>query len=188
MENVKNLSDEDLVELVRRSNQELYTEIVRRYQNKLLRYADSLVGDHHQAADVVQEAFIKAFVNLRGFNVKKNFSSWIYRIVHNEAINQIRRSKKKVSLDGSSYLRETLKSKADVEKDFSRKEIKSLINDCLDELPLKYRAPLVLFYLEERSYEEISDVLKIPLGTVGTRINRGKKVLVIICKKNPTLA
>ena len=71
MKNVESLSDGEVVELVRSQNQELYVELVRRYQKKLLRYASSLIKDDHQAADIVQEAFIKAFINLKGFNIKK---------------------------------------------------------------------------------------------------------------------
>lgn len=180
MKNVKGLPDGELVELVCNQNQELYAELVRRYQDGLLRYANSLVGNEHQAADVVQDAFIKAFVNLRGFNIKKKFSSWIYRIVHNEAVNQIKKDGKKISLDDNKYLEGTLKSEIDIERDFSRREIEKLINDCLSELPLRYRAPLTLFYLEDKSYEEISNVLRIPVGTVGTRISRGKKMLAVV--------
>lgn len=184
MKNVKNLSDEELVELVRSQDQELFGEVVQRYQDKLLRYATSLVGDGHQAADVVQESFIKAFINLRGFNVKRKFSSWIYRIVHNQAINQIKKKKRELSLDGNQYLKEAMRSKVDIEKDFDKQELAKMVTVCLNKLPLKYRAPLVLFYLQERSYEEISDVLRIPVGTVGTRINRGKKMLAFIWEKN----
>ena len=183
MKKVKNLSDEELIVLVRVEDQELYQEVVKRYQNKLLLYAVGLIGDEDKAADVVQEAFIKAFINLRGFNTKKKFSSWIYRIVHNEAINYLKKHKKEVSLEDNQWIERTVKSKENIEEDFSHREAKKLLYQSLKELPVRYRSPLILYYLEERSYEEISDVLRIPVGTVGTRINRGKKMMKIIYQK-----
>lgn len=183
MKKVKNLDDEELVELVRTQDQELYSEVVRRYQDKLVRYATSLIQDEDKAADVVQEAFIKAFVNLKGFNLKKKFSSWIYRIVHNEAINYLKKHKREISLENNQWIERTVDSGQDIEKDFNRKEAEKMLYQSLNELPLKYRSPLTLFYLEEKSYEEISDVLRIPVGTVGTRISRGKKLMRTICKK-----
>ncbi len=177
---VKKLRDEKLVELVRRENQELYREIVRRYQDKLLRYAHWLVNDQDKAADVVQDAFIKAFVNLKSFNTKKKFSSWIYRIVHNEAINHLRKEKKKISLESNGWVREVASNEPTVEDKMVRKETKQSINRCLKRLPLIYRSPLSLSFLEEKSYEEISDILRLPVGTVGTRINRGKKLMRLV--------
>ena len=177
MQDIKNLTDEELIFLVRTQNQEFYSEVVKRYQEKLLRYATYLIKDANESADVVQEAFIKAFVNLNGFNINKKFSSWIYRIVHNEAINFIKKRKKEISLETNSYLSDVLSENDSLELGLERKEIKQKIRKCLAFLPIKYREPLVLFFLEERSYEEISDILRIPIGTVGTRINRGKKIM-----------
>lgn len=183
MRNVRRLNDEELVELVCTQDQELYAELVRRYQDKLMRYATGLIQNEDKAADVVQEAFIKAFVNLRGFDADKKFSSWIYRIVHNEAINYLKKYNKEISLDNHQWIEQVVKSGGDIEEDFDRKEAKEMLHQALKELPLKYRSPLILFYLEEKSYEEISDVLRIPVGTVGTRINRGKKLMRVIYKK-----
>ena len=182
MRNGKYVSDEKLVKQVINKDQELYSEIVKRYQDKLIRFAVKILGDKHKADDVVQEAFIKAFVNLRGFNTKKKFSSWIYRIVHNEAINLIRKYKKETSLDKNLWLKETVKDKTDIENNFTKEETAKMLNSCLNSLPAKYRSPLVLFFFEEKSYEEISDVLRIPTSTVGTRISRGKKMIRTVCE------
>lgn len=183
MKNPKNLSDEALIELVRTKNQELYREVVKRYQDKLMRYAVGLIQDKAKAADVVQESFIKAFINLKGFNTKKKFSSWIYRIVHNQAINYLNKYKKEISFENNQWLEQTLKSSDNVEEEFDRKEAKEMLYLSLKELPMKYLSALILFYLAEKSYEEISDVLRMPIGTVGTRINRGKKLMRAIYQK-----
>lgn len=182
MKGVKNLNDEELVRLACTQDQELYAEVVRRYQDKLMRYATYLIQDKDRAADVVQEAFIKAFVNLRSFDTKKKFSSWIYRITHNEALNHIKKHKREVPL-GGELSEQVAISSSDIEEDFDKQQLKKMVISCLNMLPPIYRSPLVLSYLEGKSYEEISDILRMPIGTVGTRINRGKKLLAAICRQ-----
>lgn len=177
MNDYAELSDEQLVELVRSQDQELYRELVQRYQNKLLRYANYLVRNEEMAADVVQEALIKAFVNLQSFNTKKKFSSWLYRIVHNEAVNYLKKSKKVTPFAGREWLADNIAGDTDLENDFLKREKEEDVRRSLEKLPLKYREPLILFYFEEKSYEEISDILRMPVGTVGTRISRGKALL-----------
>ena len=83
MEEKEKLSDEEIVKEVQQGNQDLYVVIMKRYENKLLRYAVNLIKDKDKVTDIVQESFIKAFVNLNGFDTKKKFSSWMYLIVNN---------------------------------------------------------------------------------------------------------
>lgn len=179
MEELEKMSDEQVVELVRNEDKEIYEEIINRYQEKLMRYAVKLTGDEQIGADVVQDAFIDAYINLQGFDVKKKFSSWIYRIVHNKAMNVLNKNKKKVSLvDGME-----LDSGVDVEDEMIKKSLREKTYDCLGELPVKYREVLVLFFLEDKAYEEISDILRVPVSTVGTRIRRGKLLMKQVCRK-----
>lgn len=179
MNNYAKLSDEDIVKKVRSSDQELYSIIVERYQERLMRYANSLVHDFDMAADVVQNSFIKAFVNLRGFNAKKKFSSWIYRIVHNEAINAVKKYHREVQMpDGVDF-----KSNEDIGADFEREEMAMEIRDCLARMPQRYSSPLILFYIESKTYQEISDILRIPMGTVAIRISRAKTLMKKLCQK-----
>lgn len=175
MKKINSLSDEKLVDLVRNEDQELYTHIVNRYQEKLLRYANYLVSDNHMSQDIVQTAFIKAFQNLQGFSTKKKFSSWIYRITHNEAMNSIKKNKKLINLEPSHW--QQISSDTDIEEEFDKKQLSIIVKKSIDKLSVKYKAPMSLFYLQDKSYEDISDILRIPTGTVGTRINRGKKLL-----------
>lgn len=183
MNDIQSLMDEEVVELVRYRDQELYTEVVRRYQDKLLRYAKVLVHNHAVAEDAVQEAFIKAFINLHGFNTKKKFSSWIYRIVHNEAVNRIKKEAKTVSIEDNKRVIDSMQSSEDSpETKLEKKETAQLLVRCVGDMPVLYRSVLTLFYLEEKSYEEISDILRIPVGTVGTRITRGKNMMKLLCE------
>jgi RNA polymerase sigma-70 factor (ECF subfamily) len=174
------LTDEEVVEKVRLENQEFYAYLMERYQSKLLRYANNLVKDEHRAKDVVQETFIKAFINLNGFDQKKKFSSWIYRIVHNEALNVLKKYHKELPMLPDF----DFESAEDLEKDFSQKEITATVEKCLAKLPLTYSEPLALYYIEEKSYEEIGDILKLPQGTVATRISRAKLLMKKVCQKN----
>lgn len=174
------LTDEEVVEKVRSSNRDLYAELIERYQHKLLRYAENLVRDKDRAAQIVQDAFVKAFINLNGFDTRKKFSSWIYRIARNEAMNALQKYKREVSIpEGFDF-----KSDQDIEKEFEQKETAEQLEKCLDTMPVIYSEPLVLYYLDERSYEEISDILRIPMGTVATRMHRAKKLMKHLCQKN----
>jgi RNA polymerase sigma-70 factor (ECF subfamily) len=173
------LSDEEIVEKVRLENQEFYRFLMERYQAKLFRYANNLVRDEHRSRDIVQEAFIKAFVNLNSFNIKKKFSSWLYRITHNEAVNVLKKYQKELPMLPDF----DFESEEDLEGDFGKKEIGVKIEKCLSQLPLIYSEPLALYYIEEKSYEEIGDILKLPQGTVATRISRAKSLMKKICQK-----
>jgi RNA polymerase sigma-70 factor, ECF subfamily len=180
MHDIKNISDEGLVVKIRKENKELYSEIVNRYEVKLMRYANYLIYNQEKAADVVQESFIKAYVNLNGFNAKKKFSSWIYRIVHNEAMNAIKKHNKESPISESM----DWASDIDLEDEFDKKQIQKMAQKCLNEMPIKYSEPLELFFIEDYSYEDISDILRLPMGTVAIRINRAKALMKKICQKN----
>ena len=142
----KELTDEEIIEKVRTSNQDLYAVVIDRYQKKLIRYAYNLIKNEERAADIVQESFIKAFINLNSFNIKKKFSSWIYRIVHNQAINLAKKYQKETPLLENW----DFKSNDDIEKDFEEKETKEKVEKCLKEIPLLYSEPLSLHYIDEK--------------------------------------
>ena len=179
MLDVKKLSDEELVKKIQSSDQELYAIIIERYQNKLLRYANSLIKDENKAVDAVQESFIKAFINLRSFDGDKKFSSWIYRIVHNEIINLVKKYQKEILLPENF----DQASEEDIQKEFEQKETSEVVERCLREMPIIYSEPLALYYIDEKSYEEIGDILRLPMGTVATRISRAKKLMKNLCQK-----
>ncbi|MBL7053649.1 sigma-70 family RNA polymerase sigma factor [Patescibacteria group bacterium] len=179
MKELKKMTDEQIIEYVRTKDEEAYSQIINRYQNKLIRYSNYLINDNDDAADIVQNSFIKAFINLNNFNIKKKFSSWIYRIVHNEAINAIKKNKYELPITDKM----DFKSEEDIEMEFTKKEIQAMIHNCLSQIPLLYSEPLTLFFIEEKSYSEISDILRVPVNTVGTRIKRAKILMKKICQK-----
>ncbi len=178
MRDIQSISDEDIVEQVRSRDREQYAVIMARYQEKLLRYATALVSDTDAAADIVQESFIKAFVNLRSFNVKKRFSSWIYRIVHNEAMNAVMKYRHETALPEGF----DMPGDEDAERDLEKREIVARVQRCISKLPIRYAEPIALFYLEDQPYDAISDILRIPMGTVATRIRRAKVYMKTLCQ------
>lgn len=180
MSNLSKLSDEEVIGIVRSKNKEAYAEIIKRYQTKLMRYASYIMGDEHMGADVVQEAFIKAYINLNGFDTEKKFSSWVYRIVHNGAMNQLSKHKKQRPMDDQIEI----DSGINLEDEFIKNELVRHAHHCLNLMPILYKEPLTLFYLEEKSYEEISDILRIPIGTVGTRVYRAREMMKKLCQKH----
>jgi len=178
MDELGKLSDEDVADHIRSKDSEAFLEIMNRYQEKLFRYVKYLIHDEAKAADVVQNTFIKAFKYLNNFDKSKKFSTWIYRIAHNETINEVMKYKNELPLfDDVDH-----ESEENIEEEYAKKETQEMIMKCLGKMPVIYSEPLSLMFLEEKTYEEISDILRIPIGTVGTRINRAKKIMKKICQ------
>lgn len=180
MENYRKLTDEDLVSKILSLDKELYSILIERYEKKIIRYVNHLVNDKEKAVDITQESFIKAFINLESFDQKKKFSSWLYRIAHNESVNVIKKYNKEMLFPEDMDFR----SDEDIEENFEQKENSEKIEKYIKEMPILYSEPLFLLYFEEKSYQEISDILRIPMGTVATRINRAKTIMKKIWKKN----
>jgi RNA polymerase sigma-70 factor, ECF subfamily len=170
------MSDEQLIKAIKEKDRELYSEIITRYKTKLSHYLRKFICNIDELEDILQDVFIKAYKNLYSFDIKKKFSSWIYRIAHNEAVNYLKKNSKiKISLDEIEYkiVDEKIDLNGQIDKVFLKKEI----GKYMESIKLKYREPLILFYFEQKSYDEISDILRIPTSTVGTLISRGKKMI-----------
>lgn len=171
-------SDEMIATAVQEGNVDAFGEIIRRYEEKMKRYARRFLFGYDEADDIIQEVFIKAYMNIKSFDVSRKFSPWIYRIAHNEFVNEIRkRSKEKISFFEPDTLFPHPVAKENPEHDAEAKEMKVALETSLSLLDPKYREPLVLFYMEDLSYKEIADVMGIPVATVGIRIKRGKETL-----------
>lgn len=175
------LSDEAIVAEIA-TDKEQFGILMDRYEAKLRRYIARLgVHNPEDQSDVLQEIFLKTYRNINGFDTKLKFSSWIYRIAHNETISWYR--KKNVRPEGhligdSEEILSFLSSSLDgAEITFDERVNAEVVNQALRELDQKYYEVLVLRYFEHKEYEEISDILKIPVGSVGTLIHRGKKQL-----------
>lgn len=175
-------SDKDLVTLSLRERA-FFGEIVVRYEAKLGRYITRLgIVDPDDRDDVLQNVFIKVYKNLNNFDQSLSFSAWIYRIAHNEAISWYRRLKARPEgyLAADADMITTLLSDNDIDmpdERFDREVDSKILLRELEKLDDKYLEVLILRYFEHLEYEEISDVLKIPVGTVGTLVHRAKRQL-----------
>jgi len=158
-----------------------------RYEQRLLAYIKRTLSVHsEEAEDILQEAFIKIWRNLNEFDQQFNVSSWIYRIVHNEAISYARKKRSfgKNNIVGNETV--ILQIPADdADQSLAETEAVQILQQHLNQLPQQYRSVLLLRYMESMSYEAISDVLKLPEGTVATQLNRAKSALAKLIGKNP---
>ncbi|TRZ78183.1 sigma-70 family RNA polymerase sigma factor [bacterium] len=176
------------IELVNLSleNRDCFVYLIKRYEQKLLRYIMRISGLRKEdAEDVLQDVFIKVYQNLNDFDPELKFSSWIYRIAHNQTISNHRKLKSRpqeISVDDGVF--NNFASKLDLEKDVDRDKLKKTVSAVLIEMDEKYREALVLKFMEDKSYQEISDILKKPMGTVATLISRAKDQFRKISEKN----
>ncbi|MBL8030331.1 MAG: RNA polymerase sigma factor [Candidatus Doudnabacteria bacterium] len=171
-------TDEKIAEDVQAGKTQAFGELVTRYEKKLSRYAKKFLFDHLESEDLVQEIFLKAFLNIQSFDTKRSFNSWVYRIAHNLFINEIKKKGKEPLpfFDPDTlFPHPTEPKKAD--DAIKEEELQKMMNACLSKLSPKYREVMILFYAEELSYEQISDILRIPASTVGVRLSRAKKAL-----------
>lgn len=177
-------SDEQIVLCIRKGDKELFGILIDRYEAKLTRYIKRFLQNEDDAADIIQNVFIKVFVNLQSFDVDRTFNSWIYRIAHNETVTYLKkRGNEKVSfLDFDTMFPHPF-AKETADKETLDKELEGLMASSLSLIPLKYKEVLVLYYYEELSYQEIADVLHIPIATVGVRLRRGREQLEKYIKK-----
>jgi RNA polymerase sigma-70 factor (ECF subfamily) len=179
-----NLSDSQIVSLVLKGDKEMYATLVERYEAKLFRYAMYLVKDHDAASDVVQDTFIKAYINLFSFHLDKSFSSWIYRILHNEAMNLIKKNKKTSTFTEMDMDGDEIFVKFSTDKIMDKNLLKASVRKCMSRVDIKYQEVLALYFFDNLKYEEISDILHIPSSTVGVRIKRAKESLMKACKND----
>ena len=180
-------SDEVVASAVQAGNIDAFGELIHRYEEKMKRYAKRFLFGYDEADDVIQEIFIKAYTNIKSFDTSRKFSPWLYRIAHNEFVNEIRkRSKEKISFFDPDTLFPHPVAKESPEHDAEEKETKKMLEKSLSLLDPKYREPLVLFYIEDLSYKEIAEVMEIPVATVGIRIKRGKETLRLHYEKQET--
>lgn len=175
----KELSDETLAKNVQGGDHPSFALLIDRYQAKMERYAKRFFQDREDVTDMVQDVFVKTYVNINSFDPGQRFSPWIYRIAHNTFVNKIswKSVRKLVSIDSDEIFTLSLASNENVERESIKREEKEQIDKHINALDEKYREPILLFFYEELSYEEIAEVLKIPINTVGIRILRGKEKL-----------
>ncbi|MDD3006493.1 MAG: sigma-70 family RNA polymerase sigma factor [Candidatus Pacebacteria bacterium] len=169
-------TDEELVAMAL-ENQDYFAYIVERYEKKLLSYVIRISGlSREDAEDVLQDTFVKIYINLNSFDNKLKFSSWVYRITHNEVINNYRKKKARPekAMDLDDEFLNNLASDMRTDGHADIQYLKENVEKVMEKMEPKYREVLVLRFWEDKDYNEISDILKKPMGTVATLLSRAK--------------
>lgn len=170
-------NDEELAVLVQSGKVDFFGILFNRYEAKIKRYARKFIYVEEEVNDAVQQVFIKSFVNIKSFNSQRKFSSWLYRIAHNEFVNLLKKKRHSFLplFDLDVFLPQNFINK--ITDDIDTKIAKEEVEKTLKKIEEKYREPLYLYYIEELDYREISEIMKIPISTVGVRITRAKKLM-----------
>lgn len=179
-------TDAELVRLVLAGKKEHFKLLVERYQQKIFAYLYRfLYQDRDTAEDLTQTVFLKAYKNLASFNMTLSMQSWLYRIAHNEAANHFRSlsRRKETKLEDAVYGNLSDPNESDLQ---AEKEDRQQVQLALAQLKVTYREVIILHYFEDKSYEEIAEILKSPVSTVGTLLRRAKqKVAKILQSLEP---
>lgn len=170
------LSDAELVRATL-ADANAYGWLISRHEAKLRRYVRRiLAGRAHATDDVLQDVFIKAYLNLNDFDQSRAFAPWLYRIAHNESVSMLRKSSAGIQLvsgEDAQFFLEHVADPDDPSSLYWKNRSFEQLQKSLAALDAKYRDVLVLRYLEGQSYDNISEILRLPPGTVATLLKRG---------------
>jgi RNA polymerase sigma-70 factor, ECF subfamily len=183
------LTDQQVVLRAREGSERAYRELIGRYQRPVFSLIYRLVRDREKAEDLAQDSFIKVLNAIDRYNPEFKFSSWIFKIAHNTALDHLRRKEPEtLSLDGSPHARTAAETEASTitpessghtpEQYTLNRELGSEIEGAIGTLRAEYRTAILLCHVEGRPYEEIAEIMEVPLGTVKTYIHRGRKELM----------
>ncbi|MDD4995527.1 MAG: sigma-70 family RNA polymerase sigma factor [Patescibacteria group bacterium] len=175
---IEKKTDQELVELTL-GDQDYFLYIVQRYKLKIFSYIKRITNIcDEDAEDVLQEVFLKTYLNLNGYDPDLKFSSWLYSIARHEVISRHRKTLARpegYSMPLDDELINRLISGLDMQKSADRQLLKDKVSIVLGGLKEKFRDILVLKFIEDKSYQEISDIIKKPVGTVGSMLDKAKK-------------
>ncbi len=155
----------------------VFAVLVSQYQRKALSLAERMMQDSEEARDLVQDAFVKAYRSLGSFKQDSTFSTWFYRIVYTTCLNALDRRKRTPVHDVIDEETSPVWVNPRVYVDLERQQIDDVLHEELRNMPSAYSTVMELFYIDDFSYEEIVNITGLPLGTVKTRLNRGRTQL-----------
>lgn len=185
---VEPLSDHSLLEATREGHEAAFAELVRRYRNQITNYVYRMVSDYETAVDIAQETFLRVYRAADRYHTSYAFSTYIYRIATNLAISELRRRKRRRLISLTYFFHSHEGQSQNLELDPSdncplqdttlvEDERRNAVARAIATLPEKYRAPLILRDVEGLCYDDIAKILKLSVGTVKSRINRGRAFL-----------
>lgn len=177
-------NDCEVVQRFLAGDEQAFNELVRRYQARLLRFVNRMIGDWERSEDLVQDIFVRVFRSIEGFDQSRKFSTWVYAIARNVARTELRRRSKSrevlfQTLEGDDDSGWTMDYWSDPspgpDELYRKRRLQATVEEAVEMLPERYRAVFVLRELEERSYEEIAEIADLNVGTVKSRLNRARQ-------------
>lgn len=180
--NLSAIADRDLVTRAVAGREDGFEELVRRYQRPIAAYVYRMVGDYEAALDLTQEVFIKVYNSLRRYRSEFKFSTWIYKIAHNSAVDHLRRYGNREQaltseFEGEQYDLPIESRRLSPEQESERAERREEIEQVVRALPATYRELVLLRHSHDMSYDEIAEVTGLPLGTVKNRLFRAREAM-----------
>ncbi len=195
-EQKENRQDEDheIIARCQKGDVEAFEEIVMKYQNKMFNIAYHMLSDYNDASEVVQDAFVSAYKNIRGFKGRSRFFTWLYTIVVNLSRNRIKQVKTRaereqfsmdepVETDDGQVKVEFASGGLSVLEKLEKRELDQKVQSCINALEADFREVIVLRDMQGFAYDEISDMLKIAAGTVKSRLHRAREAVRNCLKK-----
>jgi RNA polymerase sigma-70 factor, ECF subfamily len=181
-EDLLTVTDRDLVASAVAGREGSFEELVRRYQRPIAAYVYRMVGDYESALDLTQEIFIKVYNSLRRYRSEFKFSTWIYKIAHNSAVDHLRRTntREQSLINGpeDDHFELPIESnRPSPEQESERRERRVEIESVVRSLPANYRELVLLRHSQDLTYEEIVEVSGLPLGTVKNRLFRAREMM-----------
>jgi RNA polymerase sigma-70 factor (ECF subfamily) len=190
---ISDLADQDLVRRCQAGSQAAFTEIVRRYQDRVHWLVRRMVSGPDDE-DLTQEVFLRAYQAMPGLRSGATLRAWLFRIAHNLCVTELKKRGRRgehVSLDEEgeeSLHRELPQDVGRIEREAERREFEREVRGLLAKLPAAYREVLTLYYTDEATYEEIAEILAVPLGTVKTHLHRARLRLraLVLAEMDPS--
>ncbi len=182
LSNIRALTDGELIEKALRGREDGFEEIVRRYQRPITGYVYRMLNNYDASLDVTQEVFIKVYNSLEKYSSEYKFSTWLYRIAHNAAIDYMRRnsvSQQSIEAENTdgTYQLQLESPQPTPEQERERSEWRTEIDSVVKCLPVVYRELILLRHTQDLSYDEIAEVTNLPLGTVKNRLFRAREMM-----------
>ncbi|MDD5750719.1 MAG: RNA polymerase sigma factor [Candidatus Pacebacteria bacterium] len=174
-------NDEQIARSVQKGDKEAFGLLAEKYETKIKNYIRRFIQEQETVNDIAQNVFLKAFSHINSFNTKLKFSTWLYRIAHNELVNFLKKKKELPLLDFDVFWPRLNSGKQELEDKAEKTMLAKILEQCLEELPARYKEVIVFYYLENMSYGEIAEILRAPLSTVGVRLKRAKDILKKSC-------
>ena len=172
--------DTHLVTASQQGDQDAFASLVQRHQRRVFNMVLRMLQDYEEASEITQEAFLAAWMGLPSFRGEARFATWLYRIAYNCALKQLERRKRerylRAAIEAEQILEEVNKQKQ-AEDILELRARQAIVREQLEKLPTKYRIVLTLRHLHEMTYEEMADILTLPIGTIKTHLFRARHLL-----------